>query len=206
MRLAFEFEVPSWDQIYDMLLGLADKIKQDRYRPDIIVGISRGGWPPARIMSDLLGNPELANVKVEFYEGVGKTREVPVITQPISVPVKESRVLLMDDVADTGRSLKLVKERAVKCGAREVRTATIYYKPWSIIKPDYYMMETRKWIVFPWERKETVKQLLRECREKCLPIDVLKQELLKGGMKPELLERLLRDVIEEEQFGGSEIL
>ncbi|RLG97889.1 phosphoribosyltransferase, partial [Candidatus Bathyarchaeota archaeon] len=62
MSLNIEFEVPSWDEIYDMLLRLAERIRGDRFHPDVIVGVSRGGWPPARVMSDLLGNPELANV------------------------------------------------------------------------------------------------------------------------------------------------
>jgi len=52
-----EFVVPTWNQVYCMLLNLAYKIRKNEFRSDIIVGVSRGGWPPARVLSDLLDNP-----------------------------------------------------------------------------------------------------------------------------------------------------
>ncbi|MCK4440101.1 hypothetical protein KAU85_03865, partial [Candidatus Bathyarchaeota archaeon] len=60
MSQELEFEIPTWKQIYNMLLNLAEKIRKNGFKPDIIVGVSRGGWPPARVLSDLLGNPNLA--------------------------------------------------------------------------------------------------------------------------------------------------
>jgi len=192
-----KFEVPTWDEIYEMLLQLADMIRKEGYKPEVIVGISRGGWPPARVMSDLLENQELANVRVEFYAGVAERREEPVITQPLSVTVKGRKVLVMDDVADTGKSLKLVKDHVIDRGASEVQLATIYYKPWSIILPDYYVKETEAWIVFPWERKETVRNILRRCREENIPIKEMKNRLIEGGFNQDLLERFLREIMEE---------
>jgi adenine/guanine phosphoribosyltransferase-like PRPP-binding protein len=124
-----DFEIPSWNQIYRLLLNLTKKIRKSGFEPDIIVSVSRGGWLPARIMSDLLENPNLANVTTEFYNGVAETKREPVITQAVSVPVKERRVLIVDDVADTGESLKLVDSHLQKEGASEVKIETIYYKP-----------------------------------------------------------------------------
>jgi hypoxanthine phosphoribosyltransferase len=144
LSLDIEFEAPSWDEIYDMLLALADMIRRDGFSPNVIVGVSRGGWPPARVMSDLLGNVELANVRVEFYRGVAETGSKPIITQPLSMPVKGKKVLIMDDVADTGKSLELVKKHVLEHKVSEVKIATIYYKPWSIIMPDYYIRVTRR--------------------------------------------------------------
>lgn len=198
--------MPTWDQIYDMLLNLADKIRQDHFCPEVIVGISRGGWPPARVISDLLGNPELANVRVEFYLGVAETKEKPIITQPVSVPVKDLNILILDDVADTGKSLQLVREHVIEQGAKTVKTATIYYKPWSVIVPDYYVRETRKWVVFPWERRETVKFLLREFSRRGIQIDVAKKKLISGGMKRDLLERFLNELAKEGEDEGSQNL
>ncbi len=157
-----EFEVPSWDQIYGLLLKLAEAVRKSGFEPDLIVGVSRGGWIPTRIMSDLLGNPKLANVTVEFYVGVAETKNEPIITQPVSVSVKDKRVLVVDDLADTGESLKLVTEHLENQGASEVRIAAIYYKPWSIITPHYYEKETRCWIVFPWDMKETVRKIVEK--------------------------------------------
>lgn len=197
MSLNIEFEVPSWDEIYDMLLKLAEMIKRDSFNPDVIVGVSRGGWPPARVMSDLLGNIELANVRVEFYRGVAETGCEPVITQPLSLSVDGKSVLIMDDVADTGRSLKVVKDHVIGAGAKHVKIATIYYKPWSIIVPDYYVRVTRRWIVFPWERKETVRNLVARCKRDNIPIEDVKRKLLEGGMNERLLERFILEALEE---------
>jgi len=192
LSLDVEFEVPSWDEIYEMLLNLAEKIQRDDFHPDLIVGICRGGWPPARVMSDLLGNPKLVNISVEFYVDVAKTKDKPVLTQPLSISVEGKKVLILDDVADTGKTLKLVKEHLFSKGAEEVRIATIYYKPWSIIVPDYYEKETKRWIVFPWERKETIINLMKQ-----YPEEEVRKKLVAGGMDPKLADRFIRETLEE---------
>lgn len=148
-----------------MLLNTADRIRRDGVKPDVILGVSRGGWTPARVLSDLLDNPDLASVRAEFYLGVAEPKCEPVMTQPVPATIKEKKVLIVDEAADTGKSLKLVKEHVVDEGASRVTTATVYCKPWSIIKPDYYE-ETSRWIVFPWETKETLRKILKKCKEK----------------------------------------
>jgi len=163
------------------------------------VGVCRGGWPPARIMSDLLDNPKLTNVSVEFYVDVVKTKKQPVLTQPVTMPVNGKRVLILDDVADTGRTLKLVKDHLLSKGAREVRIATVYYKPWSIIVPDYYERETKKWIIFPWERKETVRNLMKKYSEK-----EVRRKLIQSGMNPNLVERFINEIRSEKRDASTQ--
>ena len=197
MPSELEFEAPTWDQIYNMLLNLAEKIRKDGFKPDIIVGVSRGGWPPARVMSDLLGNPNLANVKVEFYLGVAETKGEPILTQPVSVEVKGKRVLVVDEVADTGKSLKLIKQHITEKGASEVKIATVYYKPWSIVKPDYYEGETSRWIVFPWEIKETIQKIAKKCKEKGKSIEEDAEKLVDAGVPRKLVEKFLKEILEE---------
>ena len=192
MSLDVEFEVPTWDEIYEMLLRLAEKIQRNDFHPDLIIGVCRGGWPPARVMSDLLGNPKLANISVEFYVDVAETKNKPVVTQSVTAPVKGKKILILDDVADTGKTLKLVKEHLFDRGAEEVKIATIYYKPWSIVVPDYYEKETKRWIVFPWERKETVRNLMRKHRK-----EDVREKLIAGGMDPKLVERFINEVLQE---------
>lgn len=199
MTSELKFEAPTWDQIYFMLLGLADRIRKDRFEPDIIVGVSRGGWPPARVLSDLLSNPNLANVRAEFYLGVAETKGEPSLTQPISVKVAGNRVLIVDEVADTGKSLKLVKEHVIEEGANEVKIATIYYKPWSIVRPDYYSKETSDWVVFPWEVKETVRKIIKKCTEQGKSAEDETAKLSKAGIPPELVKRFLREIREEDR-------
>jgi len=192
-----EFEVSTWNQIYNMLLNLAEKIRKNGFEPDIIVGVSRGGWPPARVLSDLMNNPNLANVRAEFYLGVAETKGEPTLTQPVSMDVAGKKVLIVDEVADTGKSLKLVKEHVIEQGAKEVKIATVYYKPWSIVTPDYYEKETSRWIVFPWEIKETVRKIVKRCREKGKPLEDETVKLVKAGISAELVKRFLKEILEE---------
>jgi len=196
-NLNLEFEIPTWEHIYELLLNLANQIRRANFKPDIIVGVSRGGWPPARIMSDLLENPELANVKAEFYLGVAETKGEPVITQPVSVSVKGKKVLVVDDVADTGKSLALVREHLKEQGAIEVKIATIYYKPWSIVTPDWFEKKTSRWIIFPWERKETVRRILEKCKKHGKTVEEAKETLIKYGFNRKLVEKFIQEISEE---------
>lgn len=198
MNRELEFEVPTWNQIYNMLLNLADKIRYNGFKPDLIVGVSRGGWPPARVISDLMGNANLANVRVEFYTGVAETREEPVLTQPVSAEVAGKKVLIVDEIADTGKSLKLVKEHIIEKGASDVKIATVYYKPWSIVKPDYYEKKTSRWVVFPWEIKETVRKIVKKHKKEKSSIEKEIAKLVKAGISAELSEKFLREIFEEE--------
>ncbi|MEM3578730.1 MAG: phosphoribosyltransferase [Candidatus Bathyarchaeia archaeon] len=198
MSWEIEFEAPTWNQIYRMLLQIADKIRRDNFKPDVIVGVSRGGWPPARVLSDLLENPNLANVKAEFYLGVAETKGEPTLAQPVSVKVSGKKALVVDEIADTGKSLQLIREHLKAKGASEVRIATVYLKPWSIVKPDYYAKETSRWVIFPWEIKETVRKIVQKCREKSKPVEAETEKLVKAGLSRKLVERFLKEISEEE--------
>ena len=193
-----EFKIPSWNQIYRLLLKLAEAVRKSGFEPDVIVGVSRGGWIPARIMSDLLETPKLANVTAEFYVGVAETKREPTITQPVSVSVKDKKVLVVDDVADTGESLKHVNLHLKNQGASEIKIATIYYKPWSITVPHYYEKETRCWIVFPWEQKETVRKTVEKFRGEGRTVEDAKEKLISSGLNRELVERFIKEIFREE--------
>ncbi len=193
----FEFEIPSWDQVYEVLLDIADRIQESDFEPDVIVGVSRGGWTPARVMSDLLENPHLAYVAAEFYVGVAETKGKPEITQPISVSMREKKVLVVDDVADTGESLRLVRKHLGEHYATEVKIATIYYKPWSNLIPDYHGKETSSWVVFPWERKETVRKVVEKYRREGKTVDEAKKKLVCSGIGRELVERFVKEIFGE---------
>jgi hypoxanthine phosphoribosyltransferase len=147
-----------------MLLMLAEKITRDCFSPDIILAVSRGGYAPARVISDILGKAEMASVRVQFYSNIAKTNKKPVITQPISTPVHGKKVLVVDDVADTGKSLSLVKQQLEKGGASSIKIATLYKKPWSMIVPDYYVKETDAWIAYPWEWFEFSRSMFKKLK------------------------------------------
>jgi len=193
-----KFEVPTWNQIYNILLSQAKKIRQSGFKPDIVIGITKGGWIPARVLSDLLEIPNLATVRVEFYLGVAEAKKEPVLTQGVSVGVTGKKVLIVDDVADTGKSLKLAREHVLQQGAVEIRTATVYRKPWSVIKPDYSETETSLWVVFPWETKETIRKIVEKHADKNA-IDMETAKLVKAGLPKQLAERFLKEVFEERE-------
>jgi hypoxanthine phosphoribosyltransferase len=189
----FGFEVPKWREVYESLLDLSDRIRSDEFKPDIIVGISRGGWFPARIMSDLLGNPYIASVGAEFYVGLYETNREPRLIQPIAVDIFDKKILLVDDVVDTGKSMVLIKKHLSRQGAKEIKLLTLYYKPWSVVKPDFYSKETSDWIVFPWEIKETLAKLAVKCKKTNESFEAAVSNLIKSGVSKDLVERFLKE-------------
>jgi uncharacterized protein len=175
-----------------MLLALALQIRRDDYRPEIIVGVSRGGWPPARIMSDLLQNPNLANMRVEFYRDIGVRNKKPRITQPVTMEVIGKRVLVVDDVSDTGHSLRVVANHLRRKPVRELRVCTVYMKPKSVFRPDYYSRTTPKWIIFPWERLEAVHLISKRFKDDRKRIPSTIRALKGSGISAGLVRQLLR--------------
>ncbi|MEM2250760.1 MAG: phosphoribosyltransferase [Candidatus Hadarchaeales archaeon] len=185
-------EVPSWDEIYKLCLEVAEKIKRSGFKPDILVAISRGGWIPGRILSDLLENPNIATIKVEHYIDIYKTTPKPQITQPLPIDVSGKRVLLIDDIADSGKSLQLVKEHLLESGVREVKICALYCKPWSVVVPDFYARETDAWIWFPHELFETMKKMVARLKKNGKSQEEIEEALLKIGLKQELVEKFLK--------------
>ena len=180
--------------MYNVLLSLAGKILKSKFAPDVIIGVARGGWIPARVLCDLLSVPVLASVGIEFYTDLGQTGRRPRLTQPLTVVVLDKKVLLVDEVADTGESLKLAKKQVAKEGAKEVRTVTMYTKPWSIIEPDYHEKKTSSWIVFPWEIKETVQSVASDTKwKKRKELEDLQNARLSARQAQKFLNKILAE-------------
>ena len=196
LELEADFEAPTWNQIYAMLLRQAQKIRQSNFKPNIIVGVKRGGWIPARVLSDLLEISDLATLGVEFYLGVTKTRKEPVLTKSVSGVVAGNNALVVDDVADSGKSRQLVKEHILQQGAREVRIATLYCKPFSVTKPEYYESETRGWVVFPWDTKEIIRKIVEKHKDK-RDIAVETGKLVKAGLPKKRIDKFLKEMLED---------
>jgi hypothetical protein len=191
-----DYEVPTWSQIYDMLLSQAQKILVQDYKADIVVGVSRGGLVPARILTDLLETPELAAIQISFYQDIAQPIQEPHLKQTLAVPIEDKRVLLVDEIADTGGSLKLAQTYLHQQGALETKTATLYLKPQSITIPDFYEKQTSAWVVFPWDTKETLRKIIQhQLGKRALNQEVAK--LVKAGLPKMLAEKLLKDMQKE---------
>ena len=136
---------------------LAVRIDADGFRPDIILAIARGGLFPAGALGYALDVKNLHVINVEFYTGVDQRLDMPVVLPPVPKPIdlSGSRVLIADDVADTGATLRLVKDFCADHVA-EVRCAVIYEKSRSVVKCEYVWRRTDLWIDFPWSTEPPV--------------------------------------------------
>lgn len=193
MAANIDYEVTTWNQIYDMLICQAQKIHSQNYRPDIIVAVARGGLVPARILTDLLETPTIGAIQVEFYAGIQKTLCEPTLKQILNTKITDKKILLVDDIADTGESLKLAKTYLQAQGAQEIKTATLYQKPQSITIPDFYEKQTTSWLVFPWDIKETLRRIIQNQQGK-RPLNQEVAKLVKAGLPKQLSEKLLKDM------------
>jgi hypoxanthine phosphoribosyltransferase len=146
-----EREKLSYEEFGTAVRKLAQVIKDSGYEPDIVLSIARGGLLIGGALGYALGVKNTFTISVEFYTGVNERLAIPVVLPPVpnKVDLTGLKVLIADDVADTGETLKLVREF---CGdhVTEVRSAVLYEKLHSIEKPDYAWRHTDKWIEFPW--------------------------------------------------------
>jgi hypoxanthine phosphoribosyltransferase len=150
-------EIMSWRDLGDGTRGLAELVHEDGYRPDIVLAIARGGLLVGGALGYALGVKNTFTMNVEFYTGVDERLEMPMLLPPVPdlVDFAEQRVLIADDVADTGATLALVKDFCEgKVG--EVRCAVLYEKPRSTVNCEYVWRRTDRWIVFPWSDRAPV--------------------------------------------------
>ena len=140
-----------WSEVGLAARSLAEHILEDDYRPDMLLSIARGGLVVGGALAYALDVKNTFTMNVEFYVGVDERLPVPMILPPVPelVDLDEARVLIADDVADTGRTLALVQDF---CAGRvaETRVAVLYEKPRSIVRCEYVWRRTDRWIDFPW--------------------------------------------------------
>src|SRR3984885_2614071 len=147
----------SWDDLGDGARHLAEAVYGDGYRPDMILAIARGGLPVAGALAYALGVKNTFAMNVEFYTGVDERLEMPMILPPVPslVDFADTRVVIADDVADTGATLALVKEFC-EGKVADVRCAVLYAKPRSTVQCEYVWRHTDLWIDFPWSARPPV--------------------------------------------------
>lgn len=144
----------SWNEAENALRSLSKRVSGAGLKPDIIVGISRGGLVPARLLSDFLGISNLQVITASFYTGVGRRAEAPRITNSRLSGVAGSSVLLVDDISDTGKSFAAAAGHVLSLSPSSLKTLSIHMKKTSSFRPDFFFEESAKWIVYPWEKEE----------------------------------------------------
>ncbi|WP_182353630.1 phosphoribosyltransferase [Flaviflexus huanghaiensis] len=150
-------EILTWDGFGDATRELAQSIADSGFKPEVIIAVARGGLLPAGALSYSLGVKLSDAINVEFYTDVEETLPDPILLAPLldTDNLAGKDLLVVDDVADSGRTLALVID-ILKTFGGDVRSAVLYGKPHSVVSPDYVWRHTDEWIVFPWSAQPPV--------------------------------------------------
>jgi hypothetical protein len=153
---SFRCELISFNEVLRLSKTLARKIKASGYMPDLIVAIGRGGYVPGRLVSDFLLFSDLTSMKIEHYTRAADMLEETRIKFPIPENIAGKKILIVDDVTDTGETLKLAVDYVLSLNTTNVRTAVLQHKTCSAFTPDFYAQKILKWrwIIYPWARYE----------------------------------------------------
>jgi len=156
-------KVVSWSEVVEWCRALAQKIRLSKFKPDVIVAIARGGFVPARLLCDYLDVIDLLSIKIEHWIETGKHKEEATIKYPFNYNFAGYKVLIVDDIADTGKSVVLAsKYISENCKPSKLKTATMQVIPaTSMIIPDYYVDEVKEWTwyMYPWNFTEDMVNL-----------------------------------------------
>ena len=152
-------EVLTWELFGTASRELAEQVAASGFEPDLLLSIARGGLFVAGALGYALDVKNLHVMNVEFYTGVDQRLELPVMLPPVpnAVDLTGAKVLVADDVADTGATLKLVRDFC-RGKVADVRCAVVYEKPHSTVKCEYVWRHTDRWINFPWSTLPPVVQ------------------------------------------------
>jgi len=174
----FECEVMDWGLFDHLGKTVAQKIIESGYRPDFMVGLARGGWVLSRVLCDYLGVKDLVSLKVEHW-GVTATPDGKAqIKYPFDIDLTGRRVLVVDDITDTGDSMKLAVDYVREKNPAEIRTAALRHIEGSKFVPDYYGDEiTWRWVVFPWNFVEDMCNLVAKTAEGAGSLEEVKRRI-----------------------------
>jgi hypothetical protein len=151
----FDCWLPTWDELHQDIKEIVKKIKKDNFHPDIVIALSRGGFVPARVICDLMIIKDLVSIKVDHW-GVTAAKDGKAhLRYPIDVDLSGKKVLIVDDITDTGESMILAKEFVKKLKPKEIKTAAIFHIKHSKFIPDYYSKQIDwVWVMWPWNYNE----------------------------------------------------
>jgi hypothetical protein len=152
------------ETVYDLAWTLANKVRASRFRPDLVVAISRGGFTPARVLCDVLGIFNLTSIRIVHYRGPADMEPVATVKYPLCIPVEGQRLLVVDDVNDTGDTLEAARKHLEPLGPSEVRMAVLHEKTGSPVRADYAagVIDEWRWLIYPWAVVEDVGGFLRQ--------------------------------------------
>lgn len=182
------YEVLTWPEVGANCLTLAKKIIESGETFDRIVALARGGVSISQSLADHLAVKKISVIRSELYTGVETKAKAPIITESLSSNIKGERILLIDDLADTGESLLFAKQYLYAHGPSEVKTATLASKPWTKLEPDFFVFSSKAWIIFPWETREHINTLSSMWKEKGIKPPQIQADLQVLGYSQDEIE------------------
>jgi hypoxanthine phosphoribosyltransferase len=193
----FRCEILSWARVVRDAKRLSWGIKESGYVPDIVIAIGRGGYIPARILCDYLMIHDLAAFKAEHWGSAAVRRKKAVIKFPLCADIRNKRVLLVDDITDTGETLSVSLKYLKRFRPREVRTAVLVHKTCSAILPDYFLRKIAKWrwIIFPWHLREDLTGFIARLKDEGICREGEIKRELRRRYHIDLRTEILREIL-----------
>ncbi|MBP6933521.1 phosphoribosyltransferase [Candidatus Woesebacteria bacterium] len=183
-----QYITPSWQDLDQLSFELAKQVIESGEKFDLVVALAKGAWPMSRALVDYLAMSNLVSLGIRFYSGINQRLKEPEVYQDLPVKVKGKRILLFDDVADTGESLIFASDYLLEQGAALVKTATLFFKERSAITPDYYASRTNAWIIFPFEIREMSQLLSNNWRKQGLAESAINARLKKLNFNEKIMQ------------------
>jgi uncharacterized protein len=188
------YVVPTGEQAHRAAIALSMQIQDAGFHPDWIVPIATGAYSATRTLMDHLKQKGHENLVISGYDGEKKL-DRPRIVEPLTKRVDGKKVLIFDEVIDTGETIQVAEEEVERMGAGEIKVATLCYKPRAEeitgVVPDFSVFHTNAWIVFPHELREFIDGKAQEWLAAGLPVGEIRSRLLRLGLPGKEISRYL---------------
>jgi hypoxanthine phosphoribosyltransferase len=154
---SLKVELVSSAMVTRLTRKLAHKIQDSDFNPDIVICIARGGYIPARLICDYLNIYNLYSINIRHYTGSDKS-ETARLLAPLSIDIQGMKILLVDDIDDTGDTLQLAQDYLNGLNPKEIKVAVLHHKIISTLTPDFFAQKIIRWrwITYPWAIVEDV--------------------------------------------------
>jgi hypothetical protein len=201
---SFRCKLVTWEEISRWTRAVADQVRACGCRPTVIIGLTRGGWVPARLLCDHLKVKKLYAVKTEHWGVTANPDGRALLTQELNIIIENDIVLVVDDITDTGESLTLAMAHLFKMKPKELRSATLLHITHSKIEPEFYTVEVPKerwtWFIFPWNQNEDMRTILPKTLYEPKTIKEIRAAFKKQffiGPSQDMVGSALRDLLAE---------
>lgn len=190
---SFDCEIMSWELFNGLAKKVAQKMKEDSYQPDFMVGLARGGWVLSRVLCDYLGVRDLVSLKVEHWGVTATPDGTAKIKYPFDIDLTGRDVVIVDDITDTGESMKVAVDYIKTLNPRNIRSATLRHISGGKFTPDYYGDEIAwRWVVFPWNIVEDMCNIIPKISDGAKDLGEIRKRL-KANFGIELTEDEISD-------------